>query len=99
MCVFTSPLPPHTRSVQESLNIWEGMSAQGYAPNTTTYNALISAYSKAGMIDKVSTNLLLLSLPPMLSLLLLQWPLPILLLFLPHPSPRAPTSPYPNPHH
>ena len=26
---------------------------EGYTPNATTYNALISAYGKAGQLDKV----------------------------------------------
>jgi pentatricopeptide repeat protein len=26
---------------------------EGYSPNSTTYNALISAYGKAGQLDKV----------------------------------------------
>ena len=38
----------------ESLQIYEHMKQAGLQPNTTTYNALISAYSKAGRLEKVS---------------------------------------------
>jgi pentatricopeptide repeat domain-containing protein 1 len=41
---------------QEALRIWGQMRAQGYVPNTTTYNALISAYSRGGLIDKVGAR-------------------------------------------
>lgn len=38
----TPDRPPHST---------EGLLAGGLAPNTTTYNALISAYSRAGWLD------------------------------------------------
>ena len=44
------PTPPHP---QEALRVYEEMVGQGHEPNTTTYNALISAHSKAGDLSKV----------------------------------------------
>ena len=39
---------------QECLHVYARMVQAGMTPNTTTYNALISAHSKAGRIEKVS---------------------------------------------
>jgi pentatricopeptide repeat protein len=38
---------------QEALGVYRAMLAAGHQPNTTTFNALISAYSKAGRLDRV----------------------------------------------
>ena len=37
----------------EALRVYEDMLAAGHVPNTTTYNALITAHSKAGSFNKV----------------------------------------------
>lgn len=39
--------------LQEALNVYNQMVSHGHTANTTTYNALISAYSKAGRLEKV----------------------------------------------
>lgn len=41
----------------EALGVYSQMAAAGHAPNTTTYNALITAYSKAGRLEKVMETL------------------------------------------
>lgn len=33
--------------------VYKQMLDEGFTPNATTYNALISAYGKAGQLDKV----------------------------------------------
>ncbi len=38
---------------REAQNVYRRMCEEGYHPNATTYNALISAYGKAGQLDKV----------------------------------------------
>jgi pentatricopeptide repeat domain-containing protein 1 len=38
---------------QEALNVYGEMVRLGHSPNTTTFNALISAHSKAGRLEKV----------------------------------------------
>jgi pentatricopeptide repeat domain-containing protein 1 len=38
---------------QEALNVYGEMIRLGHSPNTTTFNALISAHSKAGRLEKV----------------------------------------------
>lgn len=38
---------------QEALRVYEDMLNAGHVPNTTTYNALITAHSKAGSFNKV----------------------------------------------
>lgn len=38
---------------QKALDVYSEMVRMGHAPNTTTYNALISAHSKAGRLEKV----------------------------------------------
>jgi pentatricopeptide repeat protein len=35
---------------QEALQVFNKMISAGHAPNTTTFNALISAYSKVGCL-------------------------------------------------
>ncbi len=60
----TSPLCTHLRSTliiacnmcnqpREAMAVYRRMLEEGYSPNSTTYNALISAYGKAGQLDKV----------------------------------------------
>ena len=39
---------------QECLQVYARLVQAGMTPNTTTYNALISAHGKAGRIEKVS---------------------------------------------
>ena len=39
---------------QEALKVYDEMVQAGHVPNTTTYNALISAYSRSGKHKKVS---------------------------------------------
>lgn len=41
---------------QEALNVYSEMVRMGHTPNTTTYNALISAHSKAGRFEKVRSE-------------------------------------------
>ena len=41
--------------------VYKQMQDEGFTPNATTYNALISAYGKAGQLDKVLSLLLSLS--------------------------------------
>ncbi len=38
---------------RETMSIYKRMLEEGFTPNATTYNALISAYGKAGQLDKV----------------------------------------------
>ena len=38
---------------REAMGVYQRMLEEGYSPNSTTYNALISAYGKAGQLDKV----------------------------------------------
>ena len=38
---------------RETMTIYKRMLDEGFTPNATTYNALISAYGKAGQLDKV----------------------------------------------
>jgi pentatricopeptide repeat protein len=38
---------------REAMAVYKRMLDEGYTPNATTYNALISAYGKAGQLDKV----------------------------------------------
>ncbi len=38
---------------REAMAVYKRMLDEGYSPNATTYNALISAYGKAGQLDKV----------------------------------------------
>ena len=38
---------------REAMAVHRRMLNEGYTPNATTYNALISAYGKAGQLDKV----------------------------------------------
>ena len=38
---------------REAMAVHRRMLSEGYTPNATTYNALISAYGKAGQLDKV----------------------------------------------
>ena len=38
---------------QEALQVYAQLLQAGHAPNTTTYNALISAWSKAGRLEQV----------------------------------------------
>lgn len=38
---------------REAMAVYRRMLEEGYSPNSTTYNALISAYGKAGQLDKV----------------------------------------------
>lgn len=38
---------------REAMAVYRRMLDEGYSPNATTYNALISAYGKAGQLDKV----------------------------------------------
>ena len=38
---------------REAQGVYRRMLEGGHAPNSTTYNALISAYGKAGQLDKV----------------------------------------------
>jgi pentatricopeptide repeat domain-containing protein 1 len=38
---------------QEALSVYEEMLGAGHVPNTTTYNALICAYSRSGKHKKV----------------------------------------------
>ncbi len=38
---------------REAMTVHRRMLNEGYTPNATTYNALISAYGKAGQLDKV----------------------------------------------
>jgi pentatricopeptide repeat protein len=52
---------------QEALSVYGEMVRMGHTPNTTTYNALISAHSKAGRLEKV--RLLLISQYDTVSLL------------------------------
>ena len=40
---------------REAMAVYERMLDEGYTPNATTYNALISAYGKAGQLDKVDS--------------------------------------------
>jgi pentatricopeptide repeat protein len=40
---------------QKALNVYAEMVRMGHGPNTTTFNALISAHSKAGRLEKVGT--------------------------------------------
>ncbi len=39
---------------REAMAVYRRMLDEGYSPNATTYNALISAYGKAGQLDKVA---------------------------------------------
>ena len=39
---------------REAMAVYKRMLDEGYTPNATTYNALISAHGKAGQLDKVS---------------------------------------------
>jgi pentatricopeptide repeat domain-containing protein 1 len=39
---------------REALNVYAEMIRLGHSPNTTTFNALISAHSKAGRLEKVN---------------------------------------------
>lgn len=41
---------------REAMAVHKRMLDEGYTPNATTYNALISAHGKAGQLDKVSTD-------------------------------------------
>lgn len=56
------PLPTHSTLIiacnmcnqpREAMAVYRRMLEEGYSPNSTTYNALISAYGKAGQLDKV----------------------------------------------
>ena len=38
---------------REAMAVHRRMLHEGYTPNATTYNSLISAYGKAGQLDKV----------------------------------------------
>lgn len=38
---------------REATAVYRRMLEEGYSPNSTTYNALISAYGKSGQLDKV----------------------------------------------
>ena len=38
---------------REAMAVHKRMLDEGYTPNATTYNALISAHGKAGQLDKV----------------------------------------------
>ena len=38
---------------REAMAVYKRMLDEGYTPNATTYNALISAHGKAGQLDKV----------------------------------------------
>ncbi|KIY94758.1 Pentatricopeptide repeat-containing protein [Monoraphidium neglectum] len=38
---------------REALGVYQELLAENFAPNSTTYNALISAYGKLGQLDKV----------------------------------------------
>ena len=38
---------------REAMSVHKRMLDEGYTPNATTYNALISAHGKAGQLDKV----------------------------------------------
>ena len=38
---------------RETMNMYKRMIEEGFTANATTYNALISAYGKAGQLDKV----------------------------------------------
>ncbi len=38
---------------REAMAVYRRMLEEGYSPNSTTYNALISAYGKSGQLDKV----------------------------------------------
>ena len=38
---------------REAMAVYRRMLEEGHSPNSTTYNALISAYGKAGQLDKV----------------------------------------------
>ena len=38
---------------REALAVYGEMSSEGFTPNSTTYNALISAHGKLGQLDKV----------------------------------------------
>ena len=40
---------------RETMNVYKKMLEEGFTPNATTYNALISAYGKAGQLDKVGS--------------------------------------------
>lgn len=40
---------------RETMSIYKKMLEEGFTPNATTYNALISAYGKAGQLEKVNT--------------------------------------------
>lgn len=42
---------------REAMAVYRRMLDAGYAPNATTYNALISAYGKNGQLDKASAFL------------------------------------------
>lgn len=46
---------------RETMAVYKQMQDEGFTPNATTYNALISAYGKAGQLDKVLSLLLSLS--------------------------------------
>ena len=41
---------------REAMAVYKRMLDEGYNPNATTYNALISAYGKAGQLDKARTT-------------------------------------------
>ena len=41
---------------REAMGVYRRMLEEGYSPNATTYNALISAYGKAGQLDKVGAR-------------------------------------------
>lgn len=38
---------------REALTVYQELLAENFMPNSTTYNALISAYGKLGQLDKV----------------------------------------------
>ena len=38
---------------REAMAVYRRMLEEGHSPNSTTYNALISAYGKAGQLGKV----------------------------------------------
>jgi pentatricopeptide repeat protein len=44
---------------REAMAVYRRMLDEGYSPNATTYNALISAYGKAGQLDKARALTLL----------------------------------------
>lgn len=53
---------------REAMAVHKRMLDEGYTPNATTYNALISAHGKAGQLDKVGPE----------PTLLIAWLMPIM---------------------